>query len=144
MDTLPLELNAQELVRRGCEGSEMLVYGYLPLMVTANCLHKTMKACWKQEELWKLTDRYKKEFPIANECRWCYNVIYNCEPLSLLGNVKEVERISPKSLRLCFVMEDKRKIRRILEQYVEVFCHKGEPPAFEGPFTRGHLKRGVE
>ena len=144
MDTLPLELNAQELVRRGCEGSEMLVYGYLPLMVTANCLHKTMKACRKQEELWKLTDRYKKEFPIANECRWCYNVIYNCEPLSLLGNVKEVERISPKSLRLCFVMEDKRKIRRILEQYVEVFCHKGEPPAFEGPFTRGHLKRGVE
>lgn len=144
MDTLPLELNVQELKRRGCEDSEMLVYGYLPLMVTANCLHKTMKACQKQREIWMLADRYKKEFPIASECRWCYNVIYNCEPLSLLGNQREVESILPKSLRLSFVMEDEKQIRRILKQYVEVFCHKGGQEALEGPFTRGHLKRGVE
>ena len=122
----------------------MLVYGYLPLMVTANCLHRTMKDCRKQREIWMLADRYKKEFPIASECRWCYNVIYNCEPLSLLGNQREVESILPKSLRLSFVMEDEKQIRRILRQYVEVFCHKGGPEALEGPFTRGHLKRGVE
>ena len=49
--------------------------------------------CRGRREIWSLVDRYKKEFPIVNECRWCYNVIYNCEPLSLLGNAREVEHI---------------------------------------------------
>ena len=144
MDTLPLELNERELRARGCEDSEMIVYGYLPLMVTANCLHKTLGFCGKQQEIWRLADRYKKEFPVVNECRWCYNVIYNCEPLSLLGNVREVGRISPKSLRLSFIMEDYRQIQYILRQFVEKYCHKGETEALKGSFTRGHLKRGVE
>lgn len=144
MDTLPLELNERELCARGAKDSEMLVYGYVPLMVTAGCLHKTMKACRGRREIWSLVDRYKKEFPIVNECRWCYNVIYNCEPLSLLGNAREVEHIAPKSLRLSFVMEDERQIRRILEQYVEVFFHSGKAEPRKEAFTRGHLKRGVE
>lgn len=144
MDTLPLELNEKELRVRGCEESEMIVYGYLPLMVTANCLHKTLGSCGKQQEIWRLADRYKKEFLVVNECRWCYNVIYNCEPLSLLGNAKEVERISPKSLRLSFVMEDNHQIQYILRRFVEKYCHKKETQALEGAFTRGHLKRGVE
>ena len=144
MDTLPLELNAQELCARGGRDSEMLVYGYVPLMVTAGCLHKTMKACKGHREIWKLVDRYKKEFPVVNECRWCYNVIYNCEPLSLLGNVREVEQIAPKSLRLSFVMEDELQIKQILEQYVETFFHGKAAEPLRGNFTRGHLKRGVE
>lgn len=144
MDTLPLELNEKELRVRGCEDSEMVVYGYLPLMVTANCLHKTLGSCRKQQEIFRLSDRYKKEFPVVNECRWCYNVIYNCEPLSLLGNAREVGRISPKSLRLSFILEERHQIQRILRQYVEVFCHNKEAGTMEGAFTRGHLKRGVE
>lgn len=143
-DTLPLELNAEELKLLGCGDSELFAYGYIPLMVTANCLHKTMGKCRKQREIWQLADRYKKEFPVVNECRWCYNVIYNCEPLSLLGNKREVEDISPKSLRLSFVMEDDSQIRRILNQYVEVFFHDIGTGRPDGAFTRGHLKRGVE
>ncbi|NBK92734.1 U32 family peptidase [bacterium 1XD21-13] len=143
-DTLPLELNERELALRGCEESEMLVYGYLPLMVTAGCLHKTLKACRGQREKLYLVDRYKKEFPVVNECRWCYNVIYNCEPLSLLGNKKEVEHIAPKSIRISFTVEKPAQIQNILKQYVEVFFQNKEARAPEGSFTRGHLKRGVE
>ncbi len=143
-DTLPLELNREELMVRGCRDSELMVYGYMPLMVTANCLHKTMGTCRRQREPQRLTDRYKKEFPVMNECRWCYNVIYNCEPLSLLGNKKEVEEIAPKSLRLSFTMESKPQIERIIKQYVEVFFHKDRGDKPEGAFTRGHLRRGVE
>ena len=122
----------------------MLVYGYLPLMVTAGCLHKTLKACRGQREKLYLVDRYKKEFPVVNECRWCYNVIYNCEPLSLLGNKKEVEHIAPKSIRISFTVEKPAQIQNILKQYVEVFFQNKEARAPEGSFTRGHLKRGVE
>lgn len=143
-DTLPLELNERELILRGCRDSEMLVYGHLPLMITAGCLHKTMNRCQKKRECWSLMDRYKKEFPVVNECRWCYNVIYNCEPLSLLGNRKEVEHISPKSIRISFTVENPIRIREVLQQYVEVFFYHREENRLEGAFTRGHLKRGVE
>ena len=143
-DTLPLELNERELRLRGCQESEMLIYGYLPLMVTAGCLHKTMGSCKRISEQWSLVDRYKKEFPVVNECRWCYNVIYNCEPLSLLGNQKEVENISAKSMRIAFTVENQKRIRRILKQYVEAFFYHKERSGLDGTFTRGHLKRGVE
>ncbi len=143
-DTLPLELNERELKLRGCRESEMLIYGHLPLMVTAGCLQKTVGACRKQRGRLSLVDRYKKEFPVVNECRWCYNIIYNCEPLSLLGNKKEVENLSPKSLRISFTVEDDVRIRKILRQYVEVFFRGGEAEDIKGSFTRGHLRRGVE
>jgi len=143
-DTLPLELNERELRTRGCKNSEMLVYGYLPLMVTAGCLHKTMGQCRKKSEIWTLTDRYKKEFPVWNHCRYCYNTIYNAEPLSLLGNKAEVDRIAPKSLRLSFTIENADRIKEVIRQYLEVYCHDNPGKAFDTGFTKGHLKRGVE
>lgn len=143
-DTLPLELNEKELRTRGCRNSELIVYGYQPLMVTAGCLHKTMRQCKKKTEVWTLTDRYKKEFPVLNYCRYCYNVIYNCEPLSLLGCKKEVERLAPESLRLCFTLEDASQIRKVLRDYLEVYCYGGEYQPGGTGYTRGHLKRGVE
>ena len=143
-DTLPLELNRQELALRGCQDSELLVYGYLPLMVTAGCLHKTMNHCRQRTEVWHLSDRYQKEFPVLNYCRFCYNVIYNCEPLSLLGNRAEVERLAPKSLRLCFTLEERSQVLQVLSRFVEVYCQgKAAKPTGEA-FTRGHFKRGVE
>ena len=122
----------------------MMIYGHLPLMVTAGCLHKTMGCCQKKQERWNLVDRYKKEFPVVNECRWCYNVIYNCEPLSLLKNRKEVEQLSPKSIRISFTVENSARICEVLKLYVETFFYHKEEKGLEGAFTKGHLKRGVE
>lgn len=143
-DTLPLELNEKELRIRGCGESEMLVYGYQPLMVTAGCLHKTMRQCRKKTETWTLTDRYKKEFPVRNYCKYCYNVIYNSEVLSLLGNKKEIRRLAPKSLRLCFTLESASSAERILEAFLAAFCDEKMVELEHAGFTRGHLKRGVE
>lgn len=143
-DTLPLELNGRELAERGAGESEMIVYGHLPMMVTAGCLNKTMGQCRKKTRLLKLVDRYQKEFPVLNHCRFCYNVIYNAEPLSLLGNRTEVERLHPRSLRLCFTVEEGRRISEILGRFVEVYSEGCPARAIDGPFTKGHLKRGVE
>lgn len=143
-DTLPLELNDRELAERGCGRSEMIVYGYLPLMTTAGCLHKTVEKCDRRSVRRTLTDRYQKEFPVANYCRFCYNVIYNCEPLSLLYSSEEVERLSPESLRLCFTTESREEMRRILTDYIQVYCRGGFAGKPEGGYTKGHLKRGVQ
>ena len=42
-DTVPLELNSKEIMHRNNIGSQMIVYGYYPLMTTANCVHKKAK-----------------------------------------------------------------------------------------------------
>lgn len=139
-----MELNEKELLKRGCAGSELFAYGYQPLMVTAGCIHKTMNRCSHREETWELVDRYQKEFPVKNYCRFCYNVIYNADPLSLLGNAKEAARLTPKSLRLSFTLEDAGTVKQTIRQFADVFCHGKEAEPLKGTFTKGHLKRGVE
>lgn len=143
-DTLPLELNGRELSRLGCRESELIVYGRLPLMTTAGCLYKTVEGCDRRPVRRTLADRYQKEFPVANYCRFCYNVIYNCEPLCLLYSQEEVKRLSPDSLRLCFTIESRKETRRILADFVQVFCRGGQAGKPEGGYTKGHLKRGVQ
>ncbi len=41
-DTVPFELNFKECMERGVENSEMVVYGYVPLMISAQCVHKSL------------------------------------------------------------------------------------------------------
>lgn len=50
-DTVPLELNSKEIMHRNNIGSQMIVYGYYPLMTTANCVHKNTKGCDKKQKL---------------------------------------------------------------------------------------------
>lgn len=82
--TLPVELNARELSDAGVRG-ELIVYGYLPMMVSAQCVKKTMEGCTGRPEVLYLRDRKGKAFPVKNQCRFCFNTIYNESPLSLLG-----------------------------------------------------------
>ena len=93
--TLPLELNSRELETLGCEEMELYVYGYLPAMVSAQCIVRTTKGCTKQPEVLKMKDRTGKDLPVKNHCRFCYNTIYNPSPLSLLGQEKLIGRLAP-------------------------------------------------
>ena len=47
-NTVPLELNYKELRHRDCSNSELLIYGYLPLMVSAGCIFKSLRKCQKK------------------------------------------------------------------------------------------------
>ena len=107
-NTVPLELNYKELRHRDCSNSELLIYGYLPLMVSAGCIFKSLKKCQKKESLCYLKDRYGKHFAVRNYCTDCYNILYNSSPLALFGMRQEVESIHPKSLSLIHISEPTR------------------------------------
>ena len=82
-DTVPLELNSREIMHRNNIGSQMIVYGYYPLMTTANCVHKNTKGCDKKQKLIYLKDRYNKSFAVCKNCKECYNTnIIHCLPCS--------------------------------------------------------------
>lgn len=142
--TAPLELNCRELQELGCEKSELIVYGYLQMMVSAQCIHKTTGKCNRQSGYTKMIDRYNKQFTAKNCCDYCYNIIYNAEPLCLLEQKEDILRLNPRELRLHFTMESGRETEEILNKFADVFVKNKEIGAFEKEFTRGHFKRGVK
>ncbi|MFA9377390.1 MAG: DUF3656 domain-containing protein [Lachnotalea sp.] len=143
-DTAPLELNYKELMDRGVRESELIVYGYLPMMVTAQCIHKTLEGCNKASTKLYIKDRINKQFFVRNNCKYCYNTIYNCQPLVLLDNEKEINSLAPRSIRLNFTIEDAKEIAPIVQKYIDCFIYHKPVHNTLSDFTRGHFKRGIE
>ena len=141
--TVPVELNSKELEIRGCRGCELLVYGAIPMMVTAQCMKKTVEKCTGKPEVLCLRDRMGKEFPVKNHCRFCYNTIYNSSPLSLLKDKKRIDGLRPECLRLSFTTEDSETVVSVIRAFAGTFL-EGKEMELSGEFTRGHFKRGVE
>lgn len=142
-DTMPLELNQYELANRGNRKSEMIVYGYLPMMISAQCVRKTMEGCNRKKSMLLLKDRYGKEFPVKCCCDLCYNVIYNSVPLGLLREADAVKKLMPASVRLSFTIESAEETRETAERFLAAYCGDREEEP-EREYTRGHFRRRVE
>lgn len=130
-DTVPLELNSREIMHRNNIGSQMIVYGYYPLMTTANCVHKNTKGCDKKQKLIYLKDRYNKSFAVCNNCKECYNTIYNSLPTILTKNIGKLKEAGIRSFRYSFTIETPKQIKAVMDDKV-------------AEYTNGHYKRGVE
>lgn len=130
-DTVPLELNSREIMHRNNTGSQMIVYGYYPLMTTANCVHKNTKGCDKKQKLIYLKDRYNKSFAVCNNCKECYNTIYNSLPTMLTKNISKLKEAGIRSFRYSFTIETPKQIKAVMDDKV-------------AEYTNGHYKRGVE
>lgn len=146
--TLPLELNSPELKQLGCGGFELIAYGYLPVMTSAQCIQKTTGNCTHKPGILYMKDRTGKELMVKNHCTFCYNTIYNPSLLSLLGQEKIIGRLNPAALRLQFERETGQEIQMVIKAYGDAFLRKTKAEDAvrdtEGDFTRGHFKRGVE
>ena len=141
--TAPLELNAQELAELGIGEAELIVYGYLPVMISAQCLKKAQGKCTGNTGITVLTDRYGNKFPVKNVCAECFNVIYNTRPLYLGMHKNEIRQLGPSVLRLQFSVEDQDTAKGIIEQFAEAFSGPGGRLVPEFAYTQGHFKRGV-
>ena len=145
--TLPVELNARELADR-VKGepltSELIVYGYLPVMVSAQCVHRTVEGCDGKPGILQLTDRLHKRFTVRNCCRYCFNVIYNTEPLSLLDLGRQWNGWGLEALRLQFTLESEKETRQLLDACLADLQMGRSVDNPLTSFTRGHFKRGVE
>ena len=152
-NTVPLELNEKELRHRNNARSEMIVYGRLPLMHSAQCVRKNTLGCNHAEEQLTLNDRYDKHFPAVCYCDpWktgntksagpCYNIIYNSLPYGLLEEKQKVKDLGLASIRLSFTIENVKETRMILEDFKAAY--QGGNVTHHYEFTKGHFKRGAE
>lgn len=155
-NTAPLELNQRELAHRDNADSELVIYGYLPMMISAQCVQKNMDACRNDNGMLTLRDRYAKDFSVKCYCDFCYNVIYNSLPYGLLKEAPEVKSLGFPYLRLSFTLETGEQAGRIAKDFIHYYnneaalppssCASGKkqrmPAAYD--LTKGHFKRGVE
>lgn len=140
--TLSEELNAGQL-RGLCRSVqdrniylEKLVYGYLPLMVTAGCTLKYTskdKPCGRPG-VYYLTDRKGKQLAALNSCSYCYNLIYNSVPEYLLDKPDEIRNMGVEALRLSFSIEGADEVENIMKMNADSVK----------AYTRGHYNRGVD
>lgn len=140
--TLSEELNAGQLrglcrsVRDRNIYLEKLVYGYLPLMVTAGCTLKYTskdKPCGRPG-VYYLTDRKGKQLAALNSCSYCYNLIYNSVPEYLLDKADEIRNMGVDALRLSFSIEGADEVENIMKMNADSVK----------AYTRGHYNRGVD
>lgn len=174
--TFPLELNSQELGTLEGRRSELIVYGFLPAMVSAQCIQKQANPkrqeqdrCLGISDWLMLKDRTGKELPVRNHCTYCYNIIYNPDVLSLLGQKERITKLSPQAVRLQFTRESDLEMREVVNAWIEELYGRNsktnrrfqqkeqsnqilkikEIPNSKGTtlaraFTKGHFRRGVE
>ena len=139
--TYPIELTyhecrkLREKLRSSGPGElpfELMIYGHLPMMVSANCIQRTSAHCDHGNRILQLRDRMGKDMPVRCYCTYCYNQIFNAEPLVLYDLPDEVRALQPQCLRYDFSVEPAAVVRQVLE---------GAVPR---SMTRGHFRHGIE
>ncbi|MDO4291680.1 MAG: DUF3656 domain-containing protein [Eubacteriales bacterium] len=149
--TAPLELNRQELKGLPANRQEMVVYGRLPMMISAGCVRQSAgkcRVCHTQEQLEQgidqrsffdcLKDRYGAEFPVQVNCRHCMNTIYNSVPLSLHPYLSRLAGQGLRALRLDFTDETQKSAAGLIRFFA------GQGGSAPGEYTTGHYKKGVQ
>lgn len=135
---VPVELNEKEIKKLKLRDSELIVYGKIPLMITANCIDKSTKGCHSPNSAFTtLKDRKNARLPVLACCRYCYNLIYNSVPIYLADKNIIPDNYNLSFIGIVFSDENGNDVRNIMDNVIH-----GRQADFE--FTRGHFTRGVE
>ena len=126
----PVELNNYEIIDLKID--TLIVYGYIPTMVTANCLFKTLNKCDKKNNIDFIKDRMNNNIYFRAFCKYCYNKIYNIAPLYLVDIIDSLKDAGFDKIRYDFSIEKDEEIDKILNKN---YIPKN--------FTRGHIKNKI-
>lgn len=118
-NTLPLELTGKELGGLlPLPGAEAVLYGYIPLMVSAQCVRHNRESCGKGKQeggCLTIRDGRNRTFSVFNACKYCYNIIYHGEPLSLAEEEQFLYQQGVRRFRYDLTWETPQQAAQIVE-----------------------------
>ena len=140
--TLSPELNLNELSKIA-QGTEIIAYGRLPLMLMENCPLSAVGKCQKGKMTRFLQDRMGEKFPL--KCNsGCVLELLNSKPIYMADKLKDLLKLNASALRLIFTVENFAECGKIIREYSDGLAGKRIETPIENSFTRGHFYRGVE
>lgn len=139
--TYPEECNLQEMEDLHLLEADLMIYGYLPLMVSVQCIKDNLHQCDGKEQWLTIYDRYRKKFFVHSCCSDCVNEIYNGQPLWLGDETEALCHLHPKTYRIHLTKETPKEAAKILEAAKKVIEGKSESLGKE--ITKGHFRRGA-
>ena len=142
-NTAPVELNCRELAERDNFDSELIIYGRMPLMVSAQCLVKNYKGCDRSNGKVQLTDRTGTSFTAVSDCGSCCSLIYNSVPTSLISEAENAGKLGFRRYRAALSFESPEAAVKIIKNAADAF-KRGIRCEEDFSFTKGHFRRGVE
>ena len=135
-----LELNRHELSQLNLNDAEMVIYGYMNVMTSAQCVRKNQEGCVVEPGyLFHIEDRKGMKVPVETVCQLCYNNLYNSVPHYLIDQKEQLTKIGIHQFRLELLAETSDDIHLLMKAYEKRF----DKPVIEH-FTRGHFNKGVE
>lgn len=126
--TLSVELSCSQLNSIANDRCEIVVYGYIPVMVTSQCPIGNYIAnkdeskycmCRHNKKQYFLKDRLGMKFYIMTDCYNCTSYILNSQPMFLLESMDEILKINAGSVRIQFTVETESSIKQILYSYIQ-------------------------
>jgi len=135
-----LELNKHELQILDLTYAEILIYGHVRVMTSAQCVIKNTEGCRiDQGRITYLEDRKHIQVPVETLCNMCYNRIYNGVPHFLIDKKNSLQTLGIRRFRIEFLEESVADIHKIMQQVMEQEKQFAKPKSF----TRGHFNKGV-
>ena len=136
--TAPYELNQAELTQLNMFDMELVIYGRIPVMITAQCLTEELEGCTHIPQVRMMEDRMGCQLPVKNACRYCYNVIYSHQPMYLFDLNDDIQMLKPKSTRITFTTETWEEVVEVMD------CYDSTTKFDSKRYSRGHFRRGVQ
>lgn len=136
--TYPLELDLDHMKSLSVPCDEIIVYGYAPVMTSAQCVIKTTRGCTKCSDTVSMDAPAGEEYRVCAVCPLCYTVTYHYEPLFLADLTKELQESGASVQRISFTTEDGGACTDILDR---ILPGRVSPPDI--PFTRGRFFDGI-
>lgn len=142
------ELNRKELfhaIRK--DARELIIYGYLPMMYSANCIVNTTDGCDRKQGMTWIIDQEDRKFPVLMNHHYCFNTIYNCIPMSLHQEVNQLyQEREAAAFRMEFTIEDADGTDHIMKVFQKALYREIPAETERHPwkeYTKGHFNRGV-
>ncbi len=142
--TLPYELTRKEIQKLNPQNKILNIYGNVPTMVSAQCLKKTSGVCDKKSETLVLNDRLGHTITMKNYCRYCYNVVHSCNPISLTDQADEVLKLGVSEYRCNFTTEKNEEINSVISEIKGLFQFQENKTSNSNEVkNKGHFYSGV-
>lgn len=94
--------------------ADLFLYGYQPLMVSAQCVKNNLRGCDKTPSWLTLKDRYNANFFVHTSCCDCINEIYNGKPLWVGNEAGILNDLHPSVIRFHITRENEVQVKEIL------------------------------